>query len=190
MKPIVVNYSIAKEIDVERLQEIANGCQSSNHTVRLNLYDFSISKKILSQIESVKAPENVKISAINKDYEELSDYVKIAIQDLIKHMDAQSNCFLNESVVLVPNAVDDIDFNLFNTDENYGFLYFDYEIEGLRCFIKSTGNKGAIPAIFFSTKKTMENISKEDPIKSIFTSTISLHIPKSLCKVYANNEKQ
>lgn len=185
--PILVNLSITNDITESIAKEIIEGCRSLKHKVYLNIYDFSLNK-IAKKYTEENQNENLKISVQERDYEESNEYVKIAIQDIIKYADCQSACFLNDSVSLLPQSIDRVNFDIFK-DENCGFIYFDYTIGNIRCFLRSSGNNGAVPFIFFSMKKIIENLSKEEPIQDIFSNTISLHIPESLGKVYPNDDK-
>jgi len=188
MNSILINYSLSKDINKNRLQTLLNGCQSDKYKVFLNIYDFSISKNVKEKLDQVNIPKNIKISVENSDYENLENYIEIVSKTILQYSDSVSYCRLNETISLEPKSIDEIDFSVFD-DGNYGFLYFDYDINSIRCFIKSYGHNGSVPAIFFSAKKTLEKLSNGKPITSILSESIGLHIPERLCTIYSNDEK-
>jgi hypothetical protein len=186
MKSIVINYSIVREVDKEKIHEILNGCKSNKYKVYLNLYDFSLTKKIKNYVDDI-SDDSIKISVYERDYEDSEKFVQMITDDIIKYSNSIAYAALNDSIVLNDNSLDSIDFDIFKNDI-YGFLYFDYSINGIRCFVKSRMEKLVMPVIFFSLGATIKNISSDNVIETLLKNTIGLHIPKSLCIIYPDNE--
>lgn len=186
MKSIVINYSIVREVDKEKIDEIINGCKSEEYKVYLNFYDFSLTKKIKHYVDCIDN-EKIKTSVYQKDYEDSEKFVQMITDDIIKYSDSIAYTALNDSIILLENSLDSIDFEIFKNDI-YGFLYFDYSINGIRCFVKSRLEKLTMPAVFFSLGATIKKISSDNVIETLLKNTIGLHIPKSLCIVYPDNE--
>jgi hypothetical protein len=186
MKSILINYSIVREIDKEKIYEILNGCKSDKYKVYLNFYDFSLTKKIQHYVNDI-SDDKIKISVYERDYEDSKKFIQMITDDIIKYSDSIAYTALNDSVVLNDNCLDSIEFEVFKNGA-YGFLYFDYSINGIRCFVKSRLEKLTIPVIFFSLEYTIKNISSDNVIETLLKNSIGLHIPKSLCIIYPDNE--
>lgn len=183
MNSIVVNYRIAGDISKDRFREIIDGCYSTKYKVILNLYDFSISKIA----ESYHLSNNPNISYIKRDFEEIENSEQIMLDNLIKYGDALAFCILSENNVL--NNLDSIDFEWLQNPTN-GFIYFDYNINSIRCFLRSKGPNIQlnVPVLFWSISKLIDHISDKDKFNIITNNYAGLHIAKNLCTVYQNDK--
>ena len=187
MNSILINYKIVKSIDEERLKALVLGCISKNYNVILNIYDFSLTKNIQKYITGLDLEKKIKISVIEKDYEDAENADKIILQNLIPFANTIATAILPEGIILNNLSLDQIDFDKFK-NEIIGFLYFDYTLENIKCFMKSRSNglQISIPAIFWSTKKLLANISNENLLQNIASNSASIHLAKNLCTIYAN----
>ena len=68
MKRILIIYKVFQDLDQDYLQKIINGCKSKNHKVTINFHDFTLSKKIRSQIDKVEFSELEAINISDENY--------------------------------------------------------------------------------------------------------------------------
>lgn len=188
MKSIVLNYRIANDISEDRFNEILTGCYSLNYNVLLNIYDFSICKKAESYLKKIQ-DETMRISYIKKDFEELDNSEQIITDGLIKYGDSLALCILSENNVLSKGCIDSIDFEGMNNPTN-GFIYFDYTINNIRCFLRSKGSgmQFSVPVIFWSMSKLIKYISNKNKFDIITSNYTGIHVAKNLCTVYQDDK--
>ena len=185
MKSIVVNYRITGDISEDRFYEIIDGCYSTKYKVILNLYDFSINKLA----ESYNLSNNPNVSYIKRDFEEIDNSEQIMLDNLIRYGDSLALCILPENNVLVKGCIDSIDFEWMDDPSN-GFIYFDYTINGIRCFLRSKGPNIQlnVPVLFWSMSKLIRHITDKDKFAIITNNYVGIHIAKNLCTVYQNDK--
>lgn len=188
MQNIVINYKILGDIDYKLLSSIINGCVSKKYEVFLNLYDFSLSKRIKKQLDEIKfsLSENYpKIEIYARDYEEREDADKIILQNLIQHGDSIAFVTIAENVVLQCYSLDKLDLEWLK-EESSGFIYTDYHINDIRCFMRSRAMNVSlnIPVVFWSTSKLVRHFTDQDKLQIVGNNYASIHIPKSLCTIY------
>lgn len=188
MKSIVLNYRITGDISRDRFNQILAGCYSSKYNVILNIYDFSISKNIESYIKSIEET-TIKVSYIKRDFEEIENSEQIITENLIKYADSLALCILPEINVLTEDCIDSIDFEWMNDPIN-GFIYFDYSVNGIRCFLRSKGPNIQlnVPVLFWSMSKLIKHISDKDKFGIITNNYTGIHIARNLCTVYQDDK--
>ena len=199
MKSIVLNYRITGDISRDRFNQILAGCYSSKYNVILNIYDFSISKNIENYMTGAQTgslpllakrdEENSKISYIKRDFEEIENSEQIITENLIKYADSLALCILPEINVLTEDCIDSIDFEWMNDPIN-GFIYFDYSVNGIRCFLRSKGPNIQlnVPVLFWSMSKLINHISDKDKFGIITNNYTGIHIARNLCTVYQDDK--
>lgn len=195
MNNIVVNYKISKDINKNVLSAIIDGCASKKYKVFLNIYDFSLSKNAETQIEeylkesdlSFKITENLKIKIVHKDYEEFSEADNIILGGIIKHGDSLAFVLLPENIAL--KNIDTIQFEALKED-NIGFIYPDYSINDIRCYLRSRSFNVniSIPAIFWSTSKLVMHLPEKDKLSIVSNKYAGIHVPEDLCTVYTDEK--
>ena len=188
MKSIVLNYRIASDISEDRFGEILTGCYSSKYNVILNIYDFSITKNIESYLKRVLETP-IKISYIKRDFEEIENSEEIITENLIRYGDSLALCILPETNVLSNDCIDNIDFEWMDDPIN-GFIYFDYTVNGIRCFLRSKGPNIQlnVPVLFWSMSKLIKHISDKDKFGIITNNYTGIHIARNLCTVYQDDK--
>jgi hypothetical protein len=183
MQNIVINYKILNDIDDNLLLSIVNGCNSKKYKVFLNLYDFSLSKRIESQLSQIKSL--IEIEILTRDYEERENADNIVLQNLIQHGDSIAFASISDNVVLNPYSIDELGLEWLK-EESSGFIYTDYNINDIKCFMRSRAMNVSlnIPVVFWSTSKLVKHFTDQDKLQIVGNNYASIHIPKSLCTIY------
>lgn len=184
MSNILINYSIVKNSTKEHLEKIIDGCYSKEHKIIINFYDFSIKKNVKEILKEISSNEYIKITAIDKDFEDVDKFLEITLENIIQHGDCTAFAAINENCILKKDAIDSMDFKKFE-EKIYGFTYFDYNVNNIRCYLKSVTGNISVPIIFFSTRMVIDNLSEgKNTITHVLKNSISHHIPKNLCDIY------
>jgi hypothetical protein len=188
MSNIVLNYKVCKNIDEPIIEKIVNNSVSEKHKVFVNLYDFSPLKMVEGIIKK-KFSGNKNISVFTKDFEDRNEADSIMLENLIQYGDSLAFGMMSESIILNKFAIDKIDFELLKEDIN-GFLYFDYCVNNVRCYLKSRSSEinNSIICVFWSTEKLIRFINDKDKMNTISNNFAGVHIPKNLCTAYTDNE--
>jgi hypothetical protein len=166
------------------VKKIVDNSFSKKHNVFLNLYDFSVSKNIQKIIEK-NFSDQKNISVFEKDFEDKNEADNIMFENLIQHADSLAFGMMSESTILNESAIDQIDFDLLKDDIN-GFLFFDYSVNNIRCYLRSRSSlvNNNIFCLFWSTEKLIKFINDKDKINTISSNFAGVHIPKDLCTLY------
>lgn len=183
MPNILINYSIVKNDTKEHIESIIQGCSSKKNKIILNIYDFSLNKKVKDIIQRIQKDDNIKITVLDKDFEDADSFLKLVLSTIIQYGDCIAFTALNDNSILKKYAIDNIDLEKFE-ESIYGFTYFDYNVNNIRCYLKSIVGNISVPVIFFSTQKVINSLAEDDTIKHVLSHSISSHIPKSLCNIY------
>lgn len=190
MQNIVINYKITKKTnDLDILETIIRRCQSDKYRVFLNIYDFSLDKQNpFLNINAANTSSSV-ITYHAKCYEDLNNSDSIILQNLIQHGDSLGYMLLPNNVTLNENFFDLIDFEWLG-EENNGVIYFDYHINGIRCYTRSRAANIPIntPVTLWSTSKLIRHIHEKEKLQIVGNNYASLHIPYSLCTIYPYEE--
>lgn len=189
MKNIVINYKISKNIDNTTFNKIISGCVSEKYKVFLNLYDFSLSKDTKEYTDQLSAINNLNINYIPQNFEDVKEADQIILGSLIQYGDSVAFGIFGENTILNTGGVDLVDFNLLAEEIN-GFIYFDYNIKNIRCFLRSrsTNIQLNVPAIFWSTSKLIRYIPEKEKLNIVGNNYGSIHIPYSLCTIYPDEK--
>lgn len=189
MKNIVINYKILKDISQDVLEKIVTGCYSQKYKIFLNLYDFSLSKNTAEYIKTINVADNINISYSSQNYEDIQESDNIILYNLIQHGDSLSFGIFADNLIFNQGAMDGMDFEAL-ADETNGFLYFDYNIKNIRCFLRSRSVNVQInvPAIFWSTSKLIRHIPQKDKLNIVGNNYGSIHIPHSMCTIYPDEK--
>jgi len=62
MPNILINYSIVKNDTKEHIENIIQGCSSKKNKIILNIYDFSLNKKVKDIVQKIQKDDNIKIT--------------------------------------------------------------------------------------------------------------------------------
>lgn len=185
MNNISINYALCKNVNQNIIDRITSLLKSEKYKVSINIYDFSLEKKAKEYVSGNQA------SVIEQDYEEYKDYQSIIVKNFTRYADASLVVILHENVFI--HDLDSIDLTVINDNPLHGFIYTDYNMNGVRCFVKSHGPtfKMGMPLVFWSKDKIIQYLSDdENPLGVIYHSSIGIHIPKDICTVYPyENEK-
>lgn len=186
MKNIAINYIVLNPMDDNVFSKIVNTCESENNKVSLVMNDFCLNKTLEDQAKAIHS-KKVKVSVVNRDYEDSKNSMNIITNNFISYSDSDAMAIVYENLVFKPGIFDVMDFNLL---EKYGFIYGDYDIDDTRCYLRShaASVKLSIPFIFWSTKKIIDNISNDNVLEYVFNNYMGFHIPNSLCTVHPNEE--
>lgn len=188
MSNIVLNYKICKNIDASIIEKIVNNSVSEKHKVFINIYDFSPLKGVEDIIKK-KFSDNKNISVFKKDFEDKNEADNIMLENLIQYGDSLAFGMMSESTILNKFAIDKINFDLLKEDIN-GFLYFDYCVNNVRCYLRSRTSviNNSILCVFWSTEKLIKFINEKDKMNIVSNNFAGVHIAKNLCTVYIDNE--
>jgi hypothetical protein len=190
MNIISINYIVQKDIDEKRLSMILNGLTSNKYKILLNIYDFSLSKRVTDLVSNLKLdPEKIKLLVIPGDYEEREQAHNIITRNFMQYVDSICMTVLHDNLVINNNALDYIDFNILK-EETVGFIYPDYNIKKVRCFLRSHSIRTQIntPVIFWSVDKVLRHMAEKDILNKIYGSYSGVHIPNSLCTAYPDEK--
>lgn len=182
MKHVLIIYKILSDIDQDHLQKIINGCKSKKHNVTINLYDFTLSKKIKSQIQNIEFSDLVSINVSDENYEDIEKSDQVIVQKLIaySHFDIVSILVHD---VLLDNTIDQIDFSILE-DDDVASIYPDSNIctpFNTRVYGRSHPlmNVG-IRCLFVNMSKLLSVLGNENPIGAIYNHYPSCHFPEAL----------
>lgn len=186
MSNIVINYIILNSIKPNRLTSIIEACRSKQHNVSIVFNDFSLNKQVADQLKNYEL-DDIKVSVINRDYEDSQDAMSIVTKNFISYSDSDITSIVYENLEFEPKIFDAFDFEIF---DNYGFIYGDYSVQNIRCYLRShaSNTKLSIPFVFWSTEKIIKNIEHEDVLEYLFNNYMGYHIPKSICTIISNDE--
>lgn len=191
MNNIVVNYKIIKDINISKFKDIISGCLSNKYKVYLNIYDFSLSKQIENYLKDINDLElsNINISVSNYDYEDFSNADVIILSNLIRHGDSIAFGIFQDNLIFNTNSIDELNLDLL-TNEINGLIYFDYNVNNIRCFLRSRimNIKLNVPAVFWSTSKLIRNISELDKLNIVANNFAAIHVPNSFCKIFTDDK--
>lgn len=159
---IIIGLKFREPVSEEYLADLVKNCKSSRYNVDVRLYDYSIAK------------QDYSVATIHKSFE-----------DFESANDQIFSEFPNDSfgVVITPNLTPPVGFlDWIDFDYDFGSVYVDYTIKGVRIFLKSPPVKNTtIPLIFCHSEKA--NKFSKNKEASVFSEFISKHIPISLCSV-------
>lgn len=188
MNNIAINYIILNHIESDVLSRIVDSCRSTKYKVSLIFNDFSLDKNIAKQLEDINK-DNINLSTINCDYEDSNNAMNIIVDGFVAYSDSTIVSMVHENLIFKSGIFDTLDLDILDT---YGFIYGDYDIQGIRCYLRShaASIKLSIPFVFWSTKKLIESISlsPKDALEYMFNNYMGFHIPKSLCTIISNDE--
>lgn len=191
MNNIVVNYKIIKDINISKFKDIISGCLSNKYKVYLNIYDFSLSKQIENYLKDINDLElsNINISVSNYDYEDFSNADVIILNNLIRHGDSIAFGIFQDNLIFNTNSIDELNLDLLANEIN-GLIYFDYNVNNIRCFLRSRimNIKLNVPAVFWSTSKLIRNISELDKLNIVANNFAAIHVPNSFCKIFTDDK--
>lgn len=187
MSNIAINYIILKSIDDKSLSDMINGCISNTHSIYLQLNDFSIEKTISNQIKNI-THDKIKVETFEYDYEDSSNATEIVLKNFTSYCSYDVLSIVYDNLKFYPDSIDNIDFNRLIENEKNGFIYGDYDIGNIKCYLRShaAGLKLNIPFAFWSIKKILKHLSEENILEYMFSSYMGIHIPQSLCTVLPN----
>lgn len=188
MTTIAINYVLSKNLTKEILERILSGCCSDKFEILLNFFDFSIDKKNKELINELsKKYSSIKISIYDQDYENLKDANNMILKDCIRFAESTAMCILNDQFIINNIILDNIDFDILREEFN-GFIYCDYTINDIRCFLTShiAGISIGMPTMFLSTEKVLKHLSEDNIFSYLFSSYAGIHIPEVLFSVYPN----
>jgi|SRR5210317_980108 hypothetical protein len=178
MHSIKINYIADENVNQHRLEKIFNDLYLKNYLLKIDVYDFSLVKNINKYIETLN---NKNIRVFEFGYEEHKDAQNV----ILKNIDKDSLVFtsIKTNIVIDTKFIDELDFEKLN--ENYGFVYSDYSIREVRCYMQSHKTGGIIntPMIFWNTKKIMENKNESNVFNHVYGTSMGKHIPKISCKI-------
>lgn len=187
MSNIAINYIILKHINDESLLNIINGCTSNIHNIHLQLNDFSLEKKVSEQIKNINN-DKIQIETFEYDYEDSSNATEIVLKNFTSYCSHNILSIVYDNLTFYPGVIDHIDFNQLIENEMNGFIYGDYDIGSIKCYLRShaAGLKLNIPFAFWSIKQIIKHLSEESILEYVFSSYMGIHIPQSLCTVLPN----
>lgn len=187
MSNIVINYIILKHIDDESLSRIINGCISNTHNMHLQFNDFSLEKTISNQIKNINN-DKIKIETFEYDYEDSSNATEIVLKNFTSYCSYDILSIVYDNLKFYPESISGIDFKQLLENETYGFIYGDYDIGNIKCYLHShaAGLKLNLPFAFWSIKQMLKHLSEENILEYMFSSYMGIHIPQSLCTVLPN----
>lgn len=180
MTSISINYIIQEDIDEEYFNKILNGCKSDKYDLSITFHDFSLQNKIKEY------NKDSNIIVVSENYEDREDSQDIVLKNFTRYADSKMMTLVNDNVIF--HNIDAIDFNIINDNPLIGFIYTDYNINGIRCFLKShspVSNFIAMPICFWRTSKLIENIS-DNTLATIYGGSLGIHIPKDICTIHKN----
>ena len=187
MSNIAINYIILKHTDSKYLSGIINGCTSNIHKIHLQLNDFSLEKKTSEQIKDM-ANDKLQIETFEYDYEDSNNATEIVLKHFTSYCSHDILSIVYDNLTFYPGLIDNIDFNQLMKNEMNGFIYGDYDIGRIKCYLRShaAGLKLNIPFAFWSIEKILKHLSEENILEYMFSSYMGIHIPQSLCTVLPN----
>lgn len=180
MNSIAINYIIENKSDEQSINKILQNCRFDNLKIYLNLFDFTIEQNLKSILKNTKSDANVIVNIFEESYEDKANANEIIINNIIQFSDTVAMVILNDKSVLNKDLLEDIDFEILNS-VNTGFLYSDYIMNDIRCFLLShiSGVNLNLPIIFWSTSKLIKHMSK-DVFKTVLATYAGIHIPSPL----------
>jgi len=189
MSTIAINYVVNENIDEKRVDKILKGLDFKNHEVILNVYDFSLNKECEKLFSNANA-KNLNISVVEKDYEDLENSQEIILKDFIRYVDSKVLCIIFSNLVLNPEEIDKIDIDKMMSDEICGFIFSDYHVNNIRMFMKSHSINSELnsPFVLWKTEQVISNIASSNLLNVIYSKTLGVHIPESLCTAIIRNE--
>lgn len=181
MSNIVINYIIDQEIDADKINAILSSINIEQHNTEINVYDFSIDKKWKSIIDD---SPSLKINVQEHPYEQRDESSSMILESVKGKSEITAFANLKNNVMLNSNVIDSVDFDTLNNDD-IGFLYFDYKIGNIRCYLQSNkpGSKTNTPIMFWSAKKSTEDHTSDNAYNHIYKKYMGLHIPKIGCTI-------
>lgn len=186
MKRILIIYKVFQDLEQDYLQKIINGCKSKNHKVTINFHDFTLSKKIRSQIDKVEFSELEAINISDENYEDMENSDQIIVQNLIPYSDFDIVSILVHDISL-DGSIDEIDFTPLE-DDLIGSIYTDNYItkpfkSRMYCKSHPLMNTG-IRCVFVNMSKLISAIGQDNPVGHVYSQHGSCHIPKALFTTY------
>jgi hypothetical protein len=180
MSNIVINYVIDKDIDDDQVKSMFNNIYLKNHNLEIYVYDFSIDKKLKQILDSLVI-NNLKLTEY--PYEQHDEADDIIIDNMKNSSNFVAFTNLKNNIVINNETIDSIDFDILQ-DDQFGFLYLDYYIGNIRCYMQSNkpGSKINTPIIFWSTEKAIKTKGK-NVYNTLYRSYMGIHAPKSGCTV-------
>lgn len=182
MKHVLIIYKIFSDLNQDYLQKIINGCKSKKHNVTINFHDFTLSKKIRSQIENVEFSDLEAINISDENYEDIEKSDQIIVQKLISysHFDVVSILVHD---ILLDNAIDQIDFSVFENSD-VASIYPDNNIctpFSTRVYGRSHPLMNAgVRCLFVDMSKLFSVLGNEHPVGEIYNRYPSCHFPEAL----------
>jgi len=186
MKNILIIYKVLADITKNQLQVLVDGCKSKKHNVTIEFHDFTLKKEIKSYVQNLEISDIVKVACVDEDYEDRKTSDKVVISKLIAYANFDAVSILVHDIIL-NNAIDTIDFDMFQKNELLGSIYFDNDVSQpthTRMYNKSHPFiTGSIRALFMPMNKIIGAIGQENPINYVYSKSLSYHLPKSLISI-------
>lgn len=180
MKKLSINYVTKNNLTKNQLNKIVEGSKSKKYNIDLVIHDFSLEKKNKDLInDTIKIQEH--------DYEDFTDHESIILDSFSSYVDSHFVSIVKENVVL--DNIDKMCFEKFPDTDLIGMIYGDYTLNGVKCFLRSHYSqlKMGLPLAFWSTKRLIENISKENKLAILFSNYICIHIPENICYIQTDD---
>lgn len=182
MSSISINYIILNDAEEGSIQNIIDTCRFDNHSTSLVFNDFSLTKKTKDIVDRLNTDSNIVVN--NYDYEDSEDSMTVVVKNFASYASSDIVTIVHADLVFNRKSISEIDFNILN-EENIGFIYGDYSINHLRCYLRSHAAhvKLSIPFVFWSTNKIIQHVSQESLLDYLFSKYMGVHIPHDLCTV-------
>lgn len=188
MSNIALNYIIINDVNKEFISKVAESCKSDLNSIVLSFSDFSLNKNV-QKIVNENDWNDTRISVNNYDYEDSENAMNILAKKCIEYSTCDALAIVHQDLIFDNTELNKIDFSILN-DESHSFLYGDYNIDGIRCFLRShsANVKLSIPFVFWSMQKLLSHMSEENVLEYMFTNYMGLHIPQNICTIYRNEK--
>lgn len=188
MSNISINYLILSDLAEENIKNIIDSCSFDNHSTSLVFNDFSLNKKTKEIVDNLNIDSNIVVN--NYDYEDSENSMIIVVKNFASYAASDAVTIVHEDLIFNKMSVSKIDFDILN-EENIGFIYGDYSINNVRCYLRSHAAhvKLSIPFVFWSTKKIVQHVSQESLLDYLFSKYMGIHIPHDLCTVSPDDKQ-
>lgn len=179
MHSIKINYIADESINKDRLEKILHYSPMKNYDLKIDIHDFSLEKGSIKNF--VDQMKNKNITAFEYPFEDRQFIQKAVLKNISNEFLVFAN--IKTNTVINTEIIDDIDFQEIN--KNYAFVYTDYSIGKVRCYMQShrAGATVNTPLILWNTEKVIEKKDEEDAFNSVYGNNIGLQIPKSACTI-------
>lgn len=188
MSSISINYLVLSDIEEENIKNIIDSCDFDNHSISLVFNDFSLNKKTKAIVEKLNIGADIRVN--DYDYEDSKNSMNIVVKNFASYAASDFVTIVHQDLLFNKISVSKIDFDILN-EENIGFIYGDYSINNVRCYLRSHAAhvKLSIPFVFWSTKKIVQHVSQENLLDYLFSKYTGIHIPHDLCTVSPDDKQ-